>query len=200
MGLAALRAPDPRHDGAMGSPHEPSRRADPGLEPGVAFDAVLAGAALDGVLADVADRLRADGERMTRPRRAVLTALAAQHTHVTVDALVEAVAAVDARVHRASVYRTLDTLTALGVVQHIHLGHGPTAYHLVGAGGEHLHAQCRSCGAIVDLPPELLDDVTARVRDRTGFVLDATHVAMSGQCAACAQIVTDGSTDSSGAP
>jgi len=215
---------DPRHDGAVNRPQDPSRRASAepdgarpdrarpdgarpdgarpdGARPDGArpVDA-LSVDALDRVLVDAAARLHGDGERMTHPRRVVLTALAAQRSHVTADALVEAVAALDARVHRASVYRTLEALTAHGVVQHIHMGHGPTAYHLVGALGEHLHAQCRSCGTIVDLPAALLDDVAARVRTGTGFVLDATHVAMSGQCAACAQSVTEGSTDSAGAP
>jgi Fur family ferric uptake transcriptional regulator len=146
------------------------------------------GALPDAVLGVVASRLRARGERMTRPRKAVVSALAAQTRHVTAEELVEAVALVDARVHRASVYRSLETLTALGVVQHIHVGHGPTAYHLIGSVGVHPHAQCRSCGALVDLPAEVLDDVAARMRVATGFVLDGTHMALSGQCARCADI------------
>jgi Fur family ferric uptake transcriptional regulator len=135
----------------------------------------------------VTARLRARGERMTGPRRAVVSALAAQTSHVTAEELVGVVAAVDPRVHRASVYRSLEALTALGVVQHIHVGHGPTAYHLVGAIGVHPHAQCRTCGTLVDLPAGLLDDVAARLRAETGFTLDATHMALSGQCATCAQ-------------
>lgn len=134
----------------------------------------------------VAARLRARGERMTGPRRAVVAALAAQAGHVTAEDLVDAVAAVDARVHRASVYRSLETLRALGLVQHVHVGHGPTVYHLVGAVGAHPHAQCHSCGALVDLPAGLLDDVARHLLAEAGFVLDGAHVALSGQCARCA--------------
>ena len=123
---------------------------------------------------------------MTGPRRAVVSALAAQTSHVTAEKLVEAVAGVDPRVHRASVYRSLDALSALGVVQHIHVGHGPTAYHLLGRFEAHLHAQCRSCGALVDLPSGMLDDVAVRMRTEAGFVLEGTHVALSGLCASCA--------------
>jgi Fe2+ or Zn2+ uptake regulation protein len=142
----------------------------------------------DAVVADVTALLRAHAERMTGPRRAVVSALAVQTRHVTAEELVRAVAAVDARVHRASVYRTLEALTDLGVVQHIHVGHGPTVYHLVGAAGAHPHAQCHSCGALVDLPPGLLDDVAARMRAETGFALDATHMALSGTCVTCADV------------
>ena len=134
----------------------------------------------------VAARLRARGERMTRPRRAVVAALAAQTGHLTAEEVVDAVAAVDPRVHRASVYRSLEALRTLGLVQHIHVGHGPTVYHLVGAVGAHPHAQCSSCGALVDLPAGLLDDVARHMLAEAGFVLDGAHVALSGQCSRCA--------------
>jgi Fe2+ or Zn2+ uptake regulation protein len=121
---------------------------------------------------------------MTGPRRAVLSALAAQHEHLTADQVVTSVAERDPGVHRASVYRTLETLSALGVVQHVHVGHGTTTYHLAGDEA-HLHAQCGRCGAVIDLPASLLDDVAALVRSQHGFQLDPSHVALSGTCARC---------------
>lgn len=140
----------------------------------------------DAVIGAVAARLRERGERMTGPRRAVLRALADRTEHLSAEEIVTAVTAVDPTVHRASVYRTLDALSDLGVVQHVHVGHGGTAYHLVGDGGAHLHAQCRSCGAVRDLPPDLLDGPARRLAGEFGFVLDPDHVALSGQCASCA--------------
>lgn len=137
-------------------------------------------------MAEVGARLRARGERMTGPRRAVLTALAVHGGHLRAEDVVEAVAAIDATVHRASVYRTLEALSAVGVVQHLHVGHGGTAYHLAGGPGQHLHAQCRVCGAVQDLPGDLLDEVAAVLARRHRFTLDAGHVALSGTCATCA--------------
>jgi Fur family transcriptional regulator, ferric uptake regulator len=123
--------------------------------------------------------LRQRGERMTGPRKAVLVALAASGGHLGAEDVVAAV-------HRASVYRTLDALCALGVVQHVHIGHGATAYHLVHDVDPHVHVQCNSCGAVVDLPVDVLDAAAQRMAAETGFVLDPTHVALSGTCAACA--------------
>jgi len=97
---------------------------------------------------------------------------------------VSAVAERDPGVHRASVYRTLETLSGLGVVQHVHVGHGTTAYHLAGDEA-HLHAQCGRCGAVIDLPASLLDEVAARVHREHGFRLDPSHVALSGTCERC---------------
>jgi Fe2+ or Zn2+ uptake regulation protein len=122
---------------------------------------------------------------MTRPRRAVLSALARRGGHLTAEDVVAAVADIDASVHRASVYRTLEVLSSLGVVQHVHVGHGGTTYHLLTELGPHLHAQCRTCGAVHDLPGDLLDDVAAILARQHAFVLDADHVALSGRCTEC---------------
>jgi Fe2+ or Zn2+ uptake regulation protein len=138
------------------------------------------------IIEDVARRLRARGERMTGPRRAVLRVLAERHGHLSAEDVVTAVTRLDARAHRASVYRTLEALSSLGVVQHVHVGHGGTAYHLMVDDRPHLHAQCRSCSTVQDLPADLLDEVAARTVRGTGFVLDAGHVALSGLCARCA--------------
>lgn len=130
--------------------------------------------------------LRARGDRMTAPRRAVLTVLAERRAHLSPDQVVAAVAAHDPAVHRASVYRALETLSQVGVVQHVHLGHGTTAYHLA-VEHRHLHAHCRECGRLVDLPGDLLDAAGERLSRELGFVLDAEHVALSGTCAECAR-------------
>lgn len=135
------------------------------------------------LVTDTTARLRARGERMTAARRAVLVALAHNPGHHTADAVAGLVAAVEPAVHRSSVYRGLETLCGLGVVAHVHVGHGTTVYHLADA--PHLHAQCRRCGAVVDLPATALDAAAAALASEHGFTLDPTHVALSGTCSAC---------------
>lgn len=138
------------------------------------------------VIAWVGERLRSRGERMTRSRAAVITALGEHpRQHLTVEDVHRAAAVSDPAIHLSSVYRTLETLCHLGAVQHVHLGHGATAYHLSAIHGTHLHAQCARCGVVVDLPGDLLDDVAARLAADLRFTLDATHVALSGLCADC---------------
>jgi Fur family transcriptional regulator, ferric uptake regulator len=129
--------------------------------------------------------LRAHGQRLTRPRRAVVAALAGLDGHPSAEDVGAEVARIDPGVHRATVYRTLDTLADLGVVSHVH-SHGTTAYHLADPGADdHLHARCRSCDRVVDLPGDLLDDAVGRVRETTGFRVEPAHVALSGTCASC---------------
>ena len=141
--------------------------------------------AAEQIVSEVTRLLRERGERMTGPRRIVLTALAQEDDHVSAEDLVTAVADLDASVHRASVYRTLEALCDLGVVQHVHIGHGSTAYHLIPETGPHPHAQCRVCARLYDLPVDLLDAVAGRLARQDGFVLDTGHVALSGTCTSC---------------
>ena len=140
---------------------------------------------VDRVIREVTALLRARNERMTGPRRAVLSVLAEGGEHLSAETVVTRVAERDPGVHRASIYRTLEALSDVGVLQHVHVGHGATTYHLVRPAGRHLHAHCRQCGAVRDLPPDVLDDVAVTLARDHGFVLDAGHVALSGLCAQC---------------
>jgi len=131
--------------------------------------------------------LRDSGERVTQARLAVLEVLARTHEHVSADRVVAEVEAAGAPVHRASVYRTLDLLTRLGVVSHLH-GGGGTVYHLAAtaAGHEHLHAHCRACGAVVVVPADALAATADGVAAATGFRVEPAQTALVGLCAACA--------------
>lgn len=146
------------------------------------------GVADTGTTSRAATALRAAGLRATAPRLAVLQVLLdAGVEHLSADEVLDRVAATEASVHRATVYRTLEQLSGDGLLAHVHLDRGVAAYHLTAAGrGTHLHAQCSECGAVVDLPPDALGRSAQRVRAATGFELDLGHVALSGRCAACA--------------
>lgn len=138
--------------------------------------------------------LRARGLRVTRPRVELLSyLLTADDGHLSAEALIEQAAAVDPPVHRATVYRTLEGLTQAGVLGHVHLSVGPTTYRVAevaaddlptGDGGD-LYVQCVVCGRLAAVPVETWGGTAERIRARTGFVLEPTHVALSGTCPDC---------------
>lgn len=129
------------------------------------------------------DQLRRRGVRVTAARRAVLEALADLGSHVTAEDLHQRVARRHPSVNPSSVYRTMDLLARLGVVTHVHLGHGPAQYHL--ADDEHAHLVCETCGAVVEIGPELSEPFARAVADRLGFELDLGHFALTGRCRRC---------------
>jgi Fur family ferric uptake transcriptional regulator len=146
------------------------------------------------LVAEATDLLRGARQRVTKPRIALLTRIiAARGEHLSAEVLHDQVADHDPPIHRATVYRTLEGLTEVGVLRHVHLDRGLTAYHLVDAPRlssrhsheQHLHAQCSRCGKVTDLPPDVLGDTAQRIRRASGFRLDASHVALSGLCKEC---------------
>lgn len=135
---------------------------------------------LKRVLALVRDK----GGRVTTTRRAIVAALLdAPDHHVTAQALAERVQQSHPDIHASTVYRTLDTLAELGVVEHTHFGHGATVYHL--SDERHQHLVCELCGTVVEVPLMVFGPLVDTLRDAYGFDVHAEHVALVGRCQAC---------------
>lgn len=132
---------------------------------------------------DLVDQLRSRGVRITAPRRAVVEALVEVGSHVTAETLHARVQARHPDVSHSSIYRTLDLLTELGIVTHVHLGHGPAEFHL--ADDEHSHLVCNGCGAVLEIDCAVTDPFARAVDDRFGFELDLRHFALTGWCRRC---------------
>ena len=86
-------------------------------------------------------------------------------------------------VHLSTIYRTLGALEGLGIVTHVHLGHGRAVYQLAEDG--HLHLVCQSCAAVIEIPVSLLAPLADRVRAAFDYRLDPRHFALHGTCASC---------------
>jgi Fe2+ or Zn2+ uptake regulation protein len=131
----------------------------------------------------ILDALRADGGRVTTARRAVISALVDADSHVTADDLASAVQRAHPDVHLSTVYRTLDALEQLGVIDHVHLGHGRAVYHL--ADEPHQHLVCERCGDVIEVPDELFADLAGRLESQYGFAIRPNHFAVLGRCRHC---------------
>ena len=125
-----------------------------------------------------------EGRRITTGRKAVVEALVGATEHMSADDLAAAVRRSHPGVHRATVYRTLDALEHAGLVEHVHLGHGRSVYHL--ADDIHQHLVCEVCGLVEEAPSDLLSAVASRLADERGFVMRPYHFAVLGRCRGCA--------------
>ncbi len=121
---------------------------------------------------------------MTSARRALLSALVGSDGHLTAEDLAERVRRLQPDVHLSTVYRALDALEALGVVDHVHLGHGRAIYHL--ADSAHHHLACESCGQVVEVDPSVLAPLARKLSDDYGFSVRTRHFALVGLCSHCA--------------
>ena len=128
---------------------------------------------------DAVERVRGDGGRITKARRELLQDLYAHGGRVTAEELAERHHDIDT----ATVYRSLSHFEEVGVVEHVHLGHGPAAYRW--AGVRTVAAVCESCGAVTDIPADELDALAQRLEDKYGLRLSLGHFALSVRCPAC---------------
>lgn len=126
------------------------------------------------------------GMRMTPQRQLVLDAVRDLH-HATPEQVCEHVQRVAPAVNITTVYRTLDLLEGLDLVRHTHLGHGAPSYST--HAHEHVHLVCHRCGDVTEVPPAALTDLTEQLGARFGFVLDCSHLALSGRCNRCVEHV-----------
>lgn len=140
----------------------------------------LAFADLDEALA----ALRRAGCRVSAARRVLLEALFAAEGPVSAERLADGLGGRLMPSDLTSVYRNLERLEELGVVRHVHLGHGPGLYVLAGEEREYL--VCERCDAVRTAQPGDLDAVRENIRERFGYEARFSHFPILGLCARCA--------------
>lgn len=128
--------------------------------------------------------LRSHGLRVSAARRLVLEALFAADGPVSAE---EIAAGVGGRIppsDLASTYRNLETLEQIGLVRHMHLGHGPGLYRPASdAGREYL--VCEACRTVRAVETVELDAVRDVIREAFGLEATFAHFPIVGRCAQC---------------
>jgi len=125
--------------------------------------------------------LREQGLRVSSARRLVLRSLFAADAPATAEAIASRA---DLSLDLASVYRNLETLERVGIVQLVHLGHGPGLYALAGA-REREYLVCDRCGRVEAVESERLERTRDTIRADFGYEARFTHFPIVGICAAC---------------
>ncbi len=120
--------------------------------------------------------LRAQGLRLSTARRLLLRSLFESDRPLSAEDL-----AGEGDV--ASAYRNLEVLEGLGLVRHLHLGHGPGLYQPAGRPREFV--VCEGCGTVTSLPAHAVDSVREAVLDAVGYRARFTHFPLAGLCPQC---------------
>lgn len=132
----------------------------------------------------VADRLAAQGHRLTAQRMIVAAALARTRRTVSAQELFERLRAEHPYLGRATVFRTLDFLVDSGLAQrfeaegHVHVYTSCEEAH-------HHHLVCRVCGSSTDIDDTAVSQLIDAVRGRYHFALDHDALDFYGTCARC---------------
>ncbi|QGY91340.1 Fur family transcriptional regulator [Micrococcus luteus] len=127
--------------------------------------------------------LRGVGLRVTRPRLAVLTALADQPQADASTVLAAVRRALPGTSHQA-VYDCLHALTEAGLVRSLQPAGSPARYEIC-TGDNHHHLVCRGCGTVVDVPCRTGSAPCLDAPEDHGFAVDEAEVYYWGLCAGC---------------
>ena len=134
------------------------------------------------------ERLADEGYRRGGGRAAVIELLDGQECALSAQEIEDALRVGERRVGRATVYRVLDELDALGLLGKVEIGDGVTRYESLYPGGaeHHHHFVCTNCGKLIPFVDDELERAIRKVPRREGFALEAHEITLRGQCADCA--------------
>jgi Fur family transcriptional regulator, ferric uptake regulator len=130
--------------------------------------------------------LERSGYRSSVPRAAVVDALAELGCSATARQIADRLEGRGRRVGLASVYRALELLDRLRLVQRLDVGEGVARYEPALPSGEHHHhIVCQRCGTVAPFEDSELERAIEHLSHRVDFQIDAHEVTLRGECPAC---------------
>jgi Fur family ferric uptake transcriptional regulator len=126
------------------------------------------------------------GYQPTPSRRLVARLVAATGGHFTAAELLERGRRERVKIGRATVFRALDLLTDLQVVERLDLPSGSHAYVVCDPDEHHHHLICSSCGRSEDVADGDLARLVDEIGRRHGYQIEAHRLELFGVCPSCA--------------
>lgn len=134
--------------------------------------------------------LAADGRKRGGARTAVLQLLGGESCALTAVEIEDALRAQSSRaVSRASVYRILDQLERLGLVQRVETGQAMVRYERVHDHDEHHHhLVCDGCGLVMPFSDAGLERAIRSISERVPLSVSEHEIVLHGSCPDCRDV------------
>jgi Fur family transcriptional regulator, ferric uptake regulator len=127
-------------------------------------------------------------ERSTRPRQVIarsLIRLGKSGAVFSADDLVRKLRRSHPSIGRATVYRSIEKLVGMKVLDRIDFADGTHYYRLCGSGSHHHHLACTKCHRVVELDFCLEEDRIAAIGRQQSFSIEDHAITLFGHCKAC---------------
>jgi len=136
------------------------------------------------ILAELISR----GVRLTAQRRAVIEVIQESGGHLDAASLLQLARKRTPAVDRATVYRTIELLKKLQLIDELDLMHleGEKHYYEASSKRDHLHLACFQCGRIEEFSTPLFEHLKAEISMHCGFEIRVIRLEAGGRCRACA--------------
>ena len=128
--------------------------------------------------------LRNAGYKLTSPRLTILEVLDKSDGQMTSAELLSLVEERDPSIGRASVFRTLDLMTKLGIIWSSVQG-SSTIHHLLMPGGHHHHIVCTNCHKLIEFDDCRLEAFIASLEQKYGVQIEGHLLELFGLCENC---------------
>ncbi len=126
------------------------------------------------------------GYRSSAPREEVIGAIAELGCSITAREIADLLRERGSGVGLASIYRALDLLDRLDLVQRFDVGEGIARYEAALPGGDHHHhLVCESCGTVEPFEDDALEEAIHGLAGKTDFSIAAHDVTLHGECPTC---------------
>ena len=130
--------------------------------------------------------LKDAGHRAGGARGAVVSLLGCQSCCLSADEISKELHTSGSDVGIASIYRALDLLHDMGLVQRVELGGGGARFEPVVPGGEHHHhAVCDRCGRVTPFEDERLEKQLERLAGDLKHSMSGHDLVIHGECRRC---------------
>jgi Fur family ferric uptake transcriptional regulator len=137
-------------------------------------------------MSDAAAAVRRGGGRLTASRRAVIEALFAAGGPTSAEDIAAGLGGRVRPTETTSVYRNLEWLERLGIVRHVHLGHGLPGLYTLARRAEAEYLVCDRCSTVARVEASRLDAARREIRAATGYDGRFDHFPVHGLCPDCA--------------
>ena len=146
----------------------------------------MAGVDIDQLISNWKSSLHQNGYRVTQPRQHVMEIIASSRVPLTPQDIYHQSLELESPPGIASVYRTLEMLDTLGLIQQIHQPGGCHGIWPAVEGHNHL-LLCRDCGKmqVIEGNEEITEYISMIEKD-TGYRVDEHWLQLFGMCSACA--------------
>jgi Fur family ferric uptake transcriptional regulator len=135
------------------------------------------------------EALQSRGMRVTPQRAIIFEAIEKLEGHITAEEIFEQVQKVNPYVSLATVYRTLELLLELNLINQTNFGRSQ-AYFALKDHGPHHHLVCSECGYIEEFSDTVFDPVRTALDRQYGFQAHTDHLSIFGVCRKCGEKAT----------
>ena len=129
-------------------------------------------------------QLQENGYRLTEARRAVVSTVASTNHALTPIEVFDLAREQYPALGLVTVYRTLEKLEELHLIQRVHQPQGCQAFIAEGSGHEHL-LLCQNCGQVTFFEGDDLDTLIGAISKKTGYQIREHWLQLFGLCQTC---------------